>query len=106
MPLTVSIEQIANAIYVAEGSSHTKHPYGIIHKEGYQGNNRAICIRTINHNYSNWLRLSSIVDRHGNNPSKIDFIDYLANHYCPVSCDPVGNARWKHNVKWLLEHRR
>jgi len=32
-----------------------------------------------------------------------DFIDFLADRYCPVAADPEGNKNWKRNVRYWFE---
>jgi hypothetical protein len=34
---------------------------------------------------------------------KEPFVDYLADRYCPVKADAVGNRNWKRNMRKLLE---
>ena len=80
---------IANAIYKIEGGNHTKYPYGIKSinvKDSFAA--RTICINTILNNHKRWIA--------ANKP--IDFLDYLANAYCPKSCDAIGNKNWKTNI--------
>lgn len=87
--LTPAIESsLANAIYIAEGGVKTKYPYGI--KSVHTTNPRQVCITTIEHTYKLWTR-------------KTNFIDFLADTYCPVSCDPVGNLNWKRNIRKLIK---
>lgn len=50
-----------------------------------------VCLTTIRNNWLRWRQTGS--------PG--DFIDFLADHYCPPSADPVGNANWKRNVKFF-----
>lgn len=84
-------EQIANAIYLAEGGAKTRHPYGILTK--YKTTTpRQACINTIRHARKDWN-------------GQGDFIVFLGNRYCPVgaSNDPTGlNKNWISNVKRLL----
>lgn len=84
-------DRLANAIYVIEGGSNTRYPYGIksINTKGNKVKARKICIRTIQNTHDRWLA--------ANKP--IDFLDYLANRYCPPSADRVGNYRWKVNIR-------
>jgi hypothetical protein len=89
--LTVQqVSTIADAVYRVEGGVHTKHPYGIMCQIS---NPRHTCCVTINHAFKDWRRLGDT-----NN-----FIDFLANRYCPMQCDPVGNRNWKHNMHSILE---
>jgi hypothetical protein len=84
------INQLANAIYRAEGAEHTTHPYGIM--LSHCNNPRQVCINTIIHCANDYH--VSHVDRH--------FIYCLADRYCPPSCDLQGNINWKHNVIRIL----
>lgn len=87
--LTPAIENsLADAIYIAEGGVKTKYPYGI--KSVHTTNPRQVCINTIEHTYKRWKR-------------KQCFVDFLADTYCPVSCDPVGNLNWKLNIRKLIK---
>ena len=84
-------EQIADAIYLAEGGSKTRHPYGILTK--YKTTTpRQACINTIEHARKDW-------------DGKGDFIDFLGSRYCPVgaSNDPTNlNKHWIRNVNYFL----
>lgn len=86
--------QIADAIYLAEGGSSTKHPYGIL-KKFKTTTPRQACLNTINHAIKDYGK-----------PVDDKFIDFLANRYAPVgvSNDPKGlNKNWAKNVKLLLK---
>jgi hypothetical protein len=86
-----SNEQIASAIYRAEGGARTLHPYGIL--QHYRTTSpRQACLNTIAHARKDF--------RGG------DFIAFLGSRYCPVgaSNDPRGlNKNWVRNVKYFLE---
>jgi hypothetical protein len=84
-------DKIADAIYRAEGGAHTRWPYGI--KSVITANPRRVCLNTIHHNWQCWRKAGC--------PG--DFIDFLADRYCPASADPIGNANWKRNVKFFLK---
>ena len=90
-----SDDQIANAIYWAEGGSTTKYPYGILTK--YKTTTpRQACINTIRH---------ARRDFRGENYLGLDFIEFLGSRYCPVGADndPTNlNIHWIKNVKSLL----
>jgi len=93
MPSTVYENQLADAIYLAEGGDKTRHPYGIL--GDFEQPAREICINTIRHRYNDWV----IGGCQG------DFVVYLANFYCPVGADndPSGlNSNWIKNVTSLL----
>lgn len=87
-----SVDEIADAIYLAEGGAKTSHPYGILKK--YKTTTpRQACINTINHALRDW-------DGQG------DFIQFLGNRYCPVGAenDPTGlNKNWVGNVTYFLQ---
>jgi len=84
-------EQIADAIYLAEGGAKTRHPYGILTK--YKTTTpRQACINTIIHAQKDWN-------------GEGDFIEFLGSRYCPVGAenDPTGlNRNWVKNVKFFL----
>lgn len=85
-----SNDQIANAIYHAEGGAKTNHPYGIL-AHYKTTSSRQACINTIKHARRDFV--------------EGDFIAFLGNRYCPVgaSNDPRGlNKNWVRNVKRLL----
>ena len=88
-----SDEQICNAIYKAEGGSHTNHPYGIL-KHYKHTTPRQACLNTIRHNRAKWAL----------NGSRGDFIAYLGHIYCPVGCnnDNGTNKYWITNVRRFL----
>lgn len=81
--------QLADAIYVVEGGSKTKHPYGI--KSVKTKDPRAVCIKTIQNNHNRWLK--------ANKPGK--FLDFLANRYCPVAGKNLTISEKKCNKNWL-----
>lgn len=86
-----SDDQIANAIYRAEGGSATRHPYGILQHYKHTTPRQA-CINTIRHARKDWN-------------GKGDFILFLGNRYCPIGAknDPTGlNVNWIRNVKYFL----
>lgn len=84
-------DQIANAIYKAEGGSRTRHPYGILKKYKVTTPRQA-CINTIRHARRDWN-------------GQGDFIAFLGSRYCPVGAanDPQGlNVNWIINVNYFL----
>jgi len=85
-------DQIANAIYKAEGGAKTRHPYGILVK--YKTTTpRQACINTIKHARKDWN-------------GKGSFIAFLGSRYCPVGAknDPTGlNKNWIGNVRKFLK---
>ena len=83
-------EQIADAIYKAEGGSKASHAYGIL--AHYKTTTpRQACINTIEHARRDW-------DGQGN------FISFLGSRYCPVGCDNDNgtNQYWIGNVNQIL----
>jgi len=88
-------DQIADAIYKAEGSNKTNHPYGILQKYKHTTPRQA-CINTIVH---------ARKDFKGKYKSESEFISLLGDRYCPVGAknDPKGlNKNWKKNVNYFL----
>ncbi len=82
----------ADAIKRVENS--TKYPYGIksIDTKGNAAKARRICINTVKNNYIRWQ----------NAGNQGEYVDFLANVYCPISADPVGNKNWKKNIRAFL----
>jgi hypothetical protein len=90
-----SNDQIANAIYIAEGGAKTSHPYGIL-KHYKTTTPRQACINTI----------KSARKRFAAQSQETDFVHFLSLSYCPIgaSNDPTGlNINWERNVKYYLE---
>lgn len=83
--------KIADAIYKVEGGSKTKHPYGVLSVQ--TSDPRHVCLVTIYHNEVRWQSAGS----------NGDFLDYLANVYCPKSADPKGNKNWHTNIHKFLD---
>lgn len=92
--LTIQTQnKIADAIYRVEGGHKARKPYGILSVNvKTESEARKICINTINNNYSRWNKQTA----------QSNFLDFLANRYCPPSVDPVGNRNWKRNIKSIL----
>ena len=86
---------LADAIYKAEGGGSISHPYGIL--SHYQHTTpRQACLNTIAHAEKRWERAGR--------PS--DFVEFLAATYCPVGAanDPSGlNRNWVKNVKHFMQ---
>jgi hypothetical protein len=90
-------DKMADIIYKIEGGSKTKYPYGIKSiNVSNESEARKVCINTINHNYNKWIVAGG--DRNNIN----SFIIFLANVYCPMSCDAIGNKNWKNNMRKML----
>lgn len=88
--------QIADAIYKAEGGLKAKKPFGILSVpcEGYE-ECRQICLNTIRNNHIRWIR--------DGRPK--EYLEYLRDRYCPINADndPKGlNKNWLKNVKKFL----
>ena len=81
-----SNDQIADAIYLAEGGAKTNHPYGILAKYVHTSPRQA-CLNTIAH---------ARRDFKGG-----DFIEFLGSRYCPPNAHPL-NKNWVRNVKYFL----
>ncbi len=84
--------KIADAIFKVE-NSHS-YPYGIksINTHGNPAIAREICITTVKNNFIRWQKSGS--------PG--DYLDFLADRYCPPSVDKIGNRNWKINIHKLL----
>jgi hypothetical protein len=91
--MAVDTNRLADAIYRIEGGPHTKWPYGIRCHRHTPLVARKLCIDTINNCYANW----QIRKRPG------DFLDFLADKYCPPSVDKQGNLNWKRNIRKVLK---
>lgn len=113
----LTISNIVNAIYIIEGGTNTSHPYGIMLHTDATHSARQVCVCTINHIASDYTvrhlptyirqstSISNIKYRHNESnviEVDIDFINYMADRYCPPSCDAIGNKRWKYNMEQLL----
>lgn len=83
--------QIADVIYKLEGGANTKYPYGIMSIK--TSNPRKVCINTIKNNYLRWQKAGS----------QGDYLDFLADVYCPKSADATGNRNWHRNIHRMLD---
>lgn len=83
-----SVDQLADAIYRAEGGSKTRHPYGVLKPTS---NPRLACKQTIIHAMVDFCVTP-----------EPDFIRFLGSRYCPPNIDPIGHRRWVHNVRALV----
>jgi len=85
------VDLYAKVIYRVEGGAGTSFPFGVkCHKHSFSEAEK-ICKNTIRNNFMRWL--------HAGKPGS--YSDFLANHYCPPSVDPLGNARWKKNFRLI-----
>ena len=82
------------AIRKVEGT-HSRHPYGILSTHS-QVKARRICMATVRRLRLEWE--SSPASQH-----RVDWLDYLADGYCPSATDPVGNQNWKNNIHKLIK---
>jgi hypothetical protein len=87
--------KVANAIYLAEGGSKAKRPYGILTvKCKTESEYRRVCLNTIRNSYKRWNK-------------KGDFIDFLATTYSPTKGVSHSTAKlnknWPKNVKHFLD---
>jgi len=88
----INVEKLADSIFIAEGGTKTRHPYGILTKYKVTTPRQA-CINTINHAIRDW-------DGSG------DFIVFLGSRYCPIGAenDPTGlNKNWVKNVRYYYD---
>ncbi len=87
-----TLDQWANAIRITEGNQN----YGILSVKTH--NPRLVCKNTVRYAFRDFMAKKG-------NPSDLKgFIIFLANRYCPISADPIGNRNWKHNMEVLLCH--
>ena len=91
--------QIANAIYTAEGGAKAKVAYGILSiKVRNEAEARQVCLNTIKNQ-----RI-----RHAKHKCGLDFISCLGNRYCPTQGKYLTNDEkrlnmyWVNNVKFFL----
>lgn len=90
---------IADAIYIAEGGAKAKKPYGVlsIPCNGHD-DCREICLNTIENTFTRWQA----------DGSKGDFLEALSRRYCPIgaSNDRMGlNKHWLSNVRAILAQK-
>jgi hypothetical protein len=90
------LDQILNAIYLAEGGKKAKKPFGIL-AVNCSGENhcREIAKRTVLNSYQRWLKTNR----------KQTFLQHLQKTYAPIGAknDPKGlNKNWLGNVSYFL----
>jgi hypothetical protein len=85
--------RVVDAIYRVEGGAKAKAPFGVlsVRVSGY-AQARRVCFTTVQNTHDRWLRSN----RH------LRFLDFLADRYCPPSCDPKGNRNWNRNIHAIL----
>lgn len=89
-------EQIADAIYIAEGGERAKKPYGILSVPCAEKEEcRKICLNTIHNNFARW----QIAGAEG------DFLAFLAERYAPASAHPL-NKNWLPNLRYYLAREK
>lgn len=90
-------EEIANAIFFAEGGYKTSYPYGIksVYCEGIE-NCKQICLNTI---ANNKIRYKEYGYKKHNT-----YLEFLASRYCPASIS--GCENWLPNVTYFLERNK
>lgn len=87
-----SVNRLADVIFLVEGGTSTKHPYGIMGV--WKLPPRQVCVNTIR-NHAKRIGNAAAIDK--------PFILSLANVYCPQSTDKQGNVNWKRNVCKLMK---
>ena len=93
-------EQIADAIYLAEGGKKAKVPFGILSVKcnGYD-ECRQICLNTI---ANNRIRYADYGHKQFDT-----YLEFLASRYCPIGADNDNgtNKYWLKNVLYFLEYK-
>lgn len=95
-------DQLAQAIYKAEGGAKTAHPYGILAHYKHTSPKQA-CLNTIKHRWAEWAVLSP----QARLAYPEGYLRYLQASYSPLGAknDPSGlNVNWYNNVRRLYEH--
>ena len=88
-------DKLVRCIYQVEGGSRAKSPYGILSVKVKDKEARKVCLNTVRNNWRRWQKAG--------HPG--EFVDALGDVYCPFAADPVGNVRWKKNMKALLRKK-
>ena len=99
MAQAYSDEQLATAIWYAEGGAGAVKPYGILSvKVSGAEEARRVCLNTIRNNRVRWQKAGA----------KGDYLEFLANRYCPVNCenDNGSNKFWLRNVRHFLNRTK
>ena len=91
-----TIDELCDAIYLAEGGSRTNHPYGIM-KKFKKTSPREACKNTIR----------SAIKRYYASGQKGCFVAYLQKTYAPINCDTDNgtNRYWTRNVLFFLNKK-
>ncbi|HHT9133978.1 MAG TPA: hypothetical protein ACFYD2_03665 [Candidatus Avalokitesvara rifleensis] len=98
-------EEIANAIYKAEGGEKAEYLYGI-RSAAYSdaADARRICLNTIRENRGRY-------EEYGHREYRT-FLEFLASRYAPVSGEGLSedaiklNENWLRNVRYFLKKNR
>jgi hypothetical protein len=86
-------QRITDAIYRVEGGAKAKAPYGILSvRVSSLEHARQIAYTTVQNNHDRWIKAG----RPG------EYLDFLADRYCPKSADPRGNKNWRANIRHFL----
>lgn len=100
------VDQLADAIYWAEGGKNTNFPYGI-KSVGCDNEDecRRICKNTIRNNIIRHKRKSMAAPI----MAQQTYLEFLQSRYCPTSgnltaSEEALNGHWLKNVKWFLNH--
>lgn len=102
---TFTYNQLADAIYHAEGGSKADYLYGIrsVHYDSRQ-EARRICINTIRNNMRRFKERT-----HGSSNYE-HYLPFLASRYCPTTgkslskAEKILNKHWLKNIKWFLNN--
>lgn len=87
------VSNVVAAIYRVEGGDKTKYPYGIKSvKVSGKDEAKRVCENTVRNNLARWRKAGA----------KGEYLDFLADRYCPPSADPKGNLNWKNNIKLII----
>ena len=90
--------EIVNAVYLAEGGTKAKIPYGILSvKVKDEAEARQVCLNTVRNNRKRFADYG-----HKRYP---DYLSFLASRYAPIQAHPL-NKNWLKNVKYFLEKNR
>lgn len=89
-------DRMADAIYIAEGGSKTKWPYGVKSiKARNAAHARQITINSVNNNWRRWEAAKQ----------SEPFVKFMARRWVPESADPRGHANWVKNVNSLMNQK-
>lgn len=81
--------KIVDSIYLAEGGSKAKVPYGILSvKVSSKEEARRVCYNTVRNNWKRWEKAG----RPGT------YLEFLAKRYAPIG---AKNDPWGYNKNWL-----